>query len=337
MKDMKLTHIDLIKRYLSLSILLLFLWWFSARDFTDPYLPPFILPPNFTKTGINDHTLVYHFCASEDCPAPAFDSLKFLVLIMEFREPSQLKTGYIRAMQLTTLSALKKLPKYWNFKVVGTKTNIEKLKKGFDIAELKPHLSRFSFDSYATLPVPADGTIQYHLEHLVNVLLLSEDFWQSLNADWAFTLQVDAFICQPGNPSFKFPYLGGPSVKFPITDDHQKDDPFFQHINGGFSIRNVKWTIEVVIKGRNRLPKKEFEECCEDRFFSKFFHQQNIPITWEQTAGFASDNDYTSCFIASNGSHICPYGLHKPKGRYIYTEQHCPGFAAWFKALKSKI
>ncbi|KAK3274312.1 hypothetical protein CYMTET_17500 [Cymbomonas tetramitiformis] len=136
-------------------------------------------------------------------------------------------------------------------------------------------------------------------------MLQSGSFWSDLRADWVLTLQSDTWICgREKDPPVVKPYIGGMSYQ----RGSKSDAPFVGHMNGGFSLRNVKW-VKICIK---QMKAKKCSACVEDELFSMCMkHEPGISIF--DLMRFSSDNKWTGCFD-DGGQRVCPWGVHMPWG-----------------------
>jgi hypothetical protein len=139
----------------------------------------------------------------------------------------------------------------------------------------------------------------YSPTHWRNQLFANATWWRSFNADWILTIQCDTIICRSEEPILKYGYLGGPS--YPDQRFRQDIDlPYNGHLNGGFSIRNVSWTIKC-LESRDKGD-------VEDSTFSSCYQSDPEKATYKEAISFASDNGWTGCFDGSDEKRVCPYG-----------------------------
>ena len=176
----------------------------------------------------------------------------------------------------------------------------------------------------------AAGKSPYANDHWRNVMFNNKTWWESFDAKWILGIQTDTIICRNGEPPLKYGYIGGasnPDVKF--FRDTKLD--FEGHMNGGFSLRNVEWTVKCLeTRPEAKMEDGKFSDCYRDDKV-----KNRIPFI--EVSSFASDNGWTGCFDGPWGSRVCPYGLHKPWTRvgffhgYLKFEEHiemlnaCPG------------
>jgi Protein of unknown function (DUF5672) len=235
----------------------------------------------------------------------------------------------IPAIEATIRNALQNLPKDWQVVAFLPKDANDYMNQfcttnrtETDIVSQSCLLDRIR---YKSLPVsyPFGDTDIYNGNHWRNQLFRNPYWWESLNAEWVLMIQCDTIICRSGEPPLTFPYLGGPRHN---DGEYLKDvnAKYRGHMNGGFSIRNVTWSIECL----KNFP--AIQHGAEDSTFESC--HTAIPMelqpTYKDAALFASDNGHTGC-ISKNE---CPYGLHKPWARAEVSEAElelmydsCPG------------
>ena len=145
--------------------------------------------------------------------------------------------------------------------------------------------------------------------HWRNVMFNNQTWWKAFEAEWILVIQSDTIICRNGEPPLKHGYIGGASDPGQIFYDNKKSY-FYGHMNGGFSLRNVEWTIKCLEKRPEiNVEDSKFTDCFKDDLV-------NSRIPYNEVVAFASDNGWTTCEDGPWGSRVCPYGLHKPWGNY---------------------
>jgi Protein of unknown function (DUF5672) len=190
-----------------------------------------------------------------------------------------------------------------------------------------------------------DAGNQYSPDYWYSRMMTDSNFWKAIETPYAITLQSDTLICRPflanefiGEANVSF--IGGLSKSSRMNTGRKMvvyPDPnhilFADHLNGGFSLRNVAWTIQCIEEFRRT---RRVKQGGEDAFYR---HCRKINVTGTvhtnqlQAYSFASDNGWTMCFNTTrNGERTCPFGVHKPwttKNRkfppYVELVQHCPG------------
>ncbi|KAJ3360045.1 hypothetical protein HDU91_004721 [Kappamyces sp. JEL0680] len=145
----------------------------------------------------------------------------------------------------------------------------------------------------------------YAGSHWRNKLLLNATWWASLEAEWVLGIQSDTVICRHEDPPLVYNYYGGPS-----SDTKNVSDLFGGHLNGGFSIRNVQWTISCIERNL-----KLSEERTEDNVFSRCYAEDKVFYPYHEIAAFASDNGWSGCVDVPGKNRTCPYAVHKPWSR----------------------
>lgn len=196
--------------------------------------------------------------------------------------------------------------------------------------------------------VPADyGIINkaqiYAAEYWYSGLLTSSTFWETIKTPWAITLQSDTLICRAPNMGIfnETTFLGGLSGFFYMVTHRGLRKPMRislgqnprtnrsiakHHLNGGFSLHDVSWSMECI---RNHVNTSAW---VEDDLFNHCQHTLNSskPVTELQAYSFASDNGNTKCFLYKD-KRICPVGVHKPwnlksqAAKYIHLARQCRG------------
>ena len=186
---------------------------------------------------------------------------------------------------------------------------------------------------------------QYNPDYWYSRMMTDSNFWKSIQTPYVITLQSDTLICRPFLVNeflheLNVSFIGGLSkssrmntgrkiVVYPDPNHSLLDD----HLNGGFSLRNVAWTIQCIEESRHS---RRVKQGGEDNFF-RSCRQMNATGTVHtsqlQAYSFASDNGWTMCFnITQNRERICPFGVHKPwttrnpkSQEYVELAQNCPG------------
>jgi hypothetical protein len=188
----------------------------------------------------------------------------------------------------------------------------------------------------------------YFEDYWYSKMLINETFYTStaIDTEYVMTLQSDTLLCRPFStqdfvsPNSKTSFIGGISGfkrKYPqqirVTGTPRNDTvDRYNHLNGGFSLRNVAWTVECIRQyavDRSWIEDALYRHCREQEI------NGTVHVTEEQAYGFASDNGRTLCFNKPNtGDRVCPVGVHKPWsqgvdkwGREMYKEltDSCPG------------
>jgi Protein of unknown function (DUF5672) len=180
---------------------------------------------------------------------------------------------------------------------------------------------------------------QYRPGFWYSRMMTDSNFWKSIETPYAITLQSDTLICRPflanefiGETNVSF--IGGLSKSGPVDPD-PNNILLVDHLNGGFSLRNVAWTIQCIEEYAARNTSQANLE-GEDTFY-RYCREINVTGTvhtsQQQAYSFASDNGWTMCFnTTQNGERICPFGVHKPwitknwkSPAYVELVQNCPG------------
>jgi hypothetical protein len=141
-----------------------------------------------------------------------------------------------------------------------------------------------------------------------NNLLLSLDFWNSLNCEKLLIYQSDTFICKKLDEVFlDYDYIGGywgTTHSFFIEKTYQEKDIFIG--NGGLNLRSVKKTIEILESKKpliNKQKNENLEFVQEDLFFSIEFKKNNSKLPSIQTSiDFSSEIEFNPT----------SFGLHQP-------------------------
>jgi hypothetical protein len=169
----------------------------------------------------------------------------------------------------------------------------------------------------------------YNPLHWYNRLMTSPRFWKSFTTPMVLTTQVDAIVCRPvqelvdnyGNVS----YIGGVSgviqtfqrntkkvkrvIKFPPHSPGNDSIATPQHLNGGLSLRNVRWQLDCIAAVGKVVPWIEDDltaHCSQDEL-----KRQTHVTTALMAYRFSSNHGITMCF-ETHGSRVCPFGVHKP-------------------------
>jgi hypothetical protein len=186
---------------------------------------------------------------------------------------------------------------------------------------------------------------QYNPDYWYSRMMTDPDFWKFIETPYVITLQSDTLICRPflaseflreSNVSF----IGGLSKSSRMNTGRKMGvypDPnqilLVDHLNGGFSLRNVAWTIQCIEESRRS---RSVKQGGEDNFY-RYCRKMNVTGTVHtsqlQAYSFASDNGWTMCFnTTKNSERICPFGVHKPwmqkhwkSPAYVELVQNCPG------------
>jgi Protein of unknown function (DUF5672) len=261
-------------------------------------------------------------------PVPIRKWNKLAVLVEPFHK--------VPAIEATIRNALEKLPLDWQVVAFLPKDANDYMNQfcnstniSTDIISQSCLLDRVRYESLPKSYRFWDTDI-YNGNHWRNQLFRNPYWWESLNAEWVLMIQCDTIICRPGEPPLKFPYLGGPRHN---DGKYLKDvsAKYRGHMNGGFSIRNVTWSIECL----KNLPSSQ--QGAEDSTFESCHMRVpvNLQPTYKDAALFASDNGHTGCITKDYTILVfqeCPYGLHKPWTRAEVSESEledmydsCPG------------
>ena len=170
-------------------------------------------------------------------------------------------------------------------------------------------------------------------------MMTDSNFWKSIKTTYAITLQSDTLICRPFLANeflheLNVSFIGGLSAASPMDPD-PNHVLLVDHLNGGFSLRNVAWTIQCIeeFKAANTSKLTLFGEDTFFRYCREINTTGTVHTSQQQAYAFASDNGWTMCFnTTQNRERVCPFGVHKPwieKHRktqeYDELAQNCPG------------
>ena len=174
------------------------------------------------------------------------------------------------ALVMLVSNTMKKLPlDEWQV-VVGHSLANEAFVK--DLIAKDPELAKHHSDgvlSTRVVSVQDPAAVHKHLSGFwYQEMLLSPVFWANVPYEWVMILETDSYLCEMvprGITANARPFLGGLTgfVAFPTRDPDYDPGETYENVvrrspakvwimNGGFSLRNVKWAqwcVDIVKKG----------------------------------------------------------------------------------------
>eukprot|EP00040_Diaphanoeca_grandis_P043821 m.10392 g.10392 ORF g.10392 m.10392 type:complete len:321 (-) comp8271_c0_seq1:149-1111(-) len=185
---------------------------------------------------------------------------------------------------------------------------------------------------------PLSDKALYHGDFWYQRLITMAPFWNTIKTPFMVNVQSDTLICNkpPLDIISKSTFIGGISGfnskgRFKVADDPKENTLTPSHMNGGFSVHSVEWSLKCIA-----LDSKHFY--VEDTLWNKCRDTIDTPGVPEADAyRIASDNGITACFTFK-GERLCPFGVHKPWNKASATawtelQQTCDGLSE-LKALQ---